>query len=422
MKNENRNSDGISESVSIILIIAMILILSIVIYALLFGSVGDKYLKKTVYLAGTAAAVDVPLTGNPQIMTFLPRAGDPFYLSGQTKGITGSNVTLKMISPDGQTIYPNTSALSGGLYGKTLFIYPKISATATQCDYAIADSMPSGTFRPMVVGCWTLQTIDTNFPILIDTYKVRISRGRDSLPSACGYIGTASDKFYRADCTAINQSQNGPPLTACTSSPGNMPCSHFGGSTSVSLPNDPTLSFTGKNLALSMWIKPDQASTNTADTSKWYTLLGKGQLVGGVESDNYQIVQIGNQVYFEWTDPTAPPGKQNFHVMTTSGPIVANAWTQVTVSITNGKLSLFTNCVSQPINYYNTNYPTDTAAIGAVDVNLLVNNNNFLVGKQNADTAANSFYFTGDMAGISVYNRGLSTSEIANACTGNYVC
>jgi len=147
--------------------------------------------------------------------------------------------------------------------------------------------------------------------------------------------------------------------------------------------------------------------------------MGKGQIIGGVETDNYQLVQIGNRIYFEWTDPATG---RHYHVMTSSTPIVAGKWTQVTISIANGQLTLYTDCVPQPVNYYQSNYPTDTTTIAPVNVNLGVNSNNFLVGMQNSDTPANRFYFDGDMAGISIYDRGLTSPEIADACSGNYIC
>jgi hypothetical protein len=418
MKPHMKHHTGISEVGAGILIVILVVILAIVAYLAIMGSLNPGFFKKTTYIAGTAATVDVPLAGNPQIVSFLAKAGDPFYFTGQVTGKTGSNVTLKLVSPDGQILYPNTSTLAGNLYGRTLYIYPKISPAATQCDYAITDTMPTSAFRPMVIGCWTLQTIDAETPSLIDSYKVNINQGRNSLPSACGFLGTANSKFYRSDCTALDQSKSGS-IKSCSDSPGNMPCSTLNGSSYVTVPNDPSLSFTGKNLALSAWIKPVRASASTSDTTNWYTIMGKGQLVGAVENDNYQLTQIGDEIYFEWTDPAT---STHYHVMTTSSPIKAGKWTQVTVTITNGDLSIYTNCALQPINYYKSNYPTDTSAISAVKVNLAVNSNNFLVGKQNADTAANSFYFDGDMAGISIYNRGLSTGEIANSCTGNYVC
>jgi hypothetical protein len=401
-----------------ILIIILVVALAVITYIAIFGTINLDSFKKTTYIAGTAAAADVPLSGKPQILTYLPRAGDPFHFSGQSDTRSGTNVTLKLISPEGQIIYPNMTGIAGNPYGRTLFIYPKISPSATQCDYVASETMPSGTYRPMVTGVWTLDMIDTGIPFLIDSYKVGIAQGRVSLPSACGFIGSGSQPFYRSDCTALNQTVTGP-AAACSNSPGNMPCTTFNRSTFVTVPNDPSLSFTGNNLALSVWIKPIRASSSISDTSNWYTILGKGQIVGGVENDNYQLVQIGNKIYFEWTDPATGT---HYHVMTSSSPLQAGQWTQVTVSITNGKLKVYTNCVEQPINYYRSNYPSDTTTVSAVDVNLAVNANNFLVGKQNSDTPANSFYFDGDMAGISIYDRGLTAPELAATCAGNYLC
>lgn len=78
MKNRYANSRGISETVSVILVIAMILVLAIVIYAMFFGAVDPKYMKKSAYVAGTATAVDIPRTSgiSDHVLSFLPMSGD----------------------------------------------------------------------------------------------------------------------------------------------------------------------------------------------------------------------------------------------------------------------------------------------------------------------------------------------------------
>ncbi len=414
--------NAVSEVGAGFLIIILVVVLGAVAYLAIFGNIDQAFVKKSAYIAATAEPFEVQLAGNPQIVAFLPRSGDPFYFTGQTKEIRGTNVTLKLISPDGKILYPNTSSLPSSLYGKNLYIYPKISSAATQCEYEISDSAPTSSFRPMIVGCWTLQTIDMEKPVLIASYPVRISEGRTSLPSACGFVANSSGKFYRSDCTAISQTVTGS-VTACTNgTPGNMPCSHFDGSSYVTLPNDPTLSFTGDELAISMWINPSQANHYSpgGSTSNWYTLMGKGQLfANNTEYDNYQLTQIGDQIYFEWTDSVT---NKHYHIMTNSAPITANQWNQVTVTITDGVLSVYTNCIQQPVSYYKDNYPGNTVTRSSLKVNLSTNDNNFLVGKQNSANPAYNFYFKGDLAGVSVYDRGLSSSEIASACTGNYVC
>ena len=87
MKEKNTNSTALSEVVSVILVIALVLVLAMVVYVLLFGSIDQKYLKKSVYVAGSAQETSIPsqfVGVDPyQLLTFSPKAGDPFYLTGQ---------------------------------------------------------------------------------------------------------------------------------------------------------------------------------------------------------------------------------------------------------------------------------------------------------------------------------------------------
>ena len=82
MKMKNMNTHGISEVVSVILVIALILVLAMVIYTLLFGSLS---LKQTSRVAATAGTVSVP-TGATiiPIMYAQPASGDKYYLLGQS--------------------------------------------------------------------------------------------------------------------------------------------------------------------------------------------------------------------------------------------------------------------------------------------------------------------------------------------------
>lgn len=67
--------------------------------------------------------------------------------------------------------------------------------------------------------------------------------------------------------------------------------------------DNPDLQFTG-DMSLSLWLRPADASGPLSGSgSNWHTIVGKGQLTGGSnEIDNYQLVQMGNQMYFEWND------------------------------------------------------------------------------------------------------------------------
>ena len=191
MKVKNTNSYALSETVSVILVIVLVLILAMVVYALLFGSIDQNYLKKSVYVAGSAAAMDLPSTSNlpDEVLAFTPEHGDPFYLTGQSNGITGgSQVTLMAISPSGTVMHPNASTLTGSLYGKQLYIYPSGSGGATQCNYSISSTPPTGNLRPMSIGIWTVQLIDENVHVLAASFPASIKQGTTSLPVAGGFL------------------------------------------------------------------------------------------------------------------------------------------------------------------------------------------------------------------------------------------
>ncbi|MFA6224976.1 MAG: hypothetical protein WC620_02065 [Methanoregula sp.] len=138
MKGKNTNSTAVSETVSVILVIALVLVLAMVVYVLLFGSVDQKYLKKSVYVAGDAKVGNILQSSglNDQILTFMPKAGDPFYLTGQTQDKQGTRVTLKVMKPNGAVLSLTASGLKGTLYAETLFVYQTPSSTV--CDMSIS--------------------------------------------------------------------------------------------------------------------------------------------------------------------------------------------------------------------------------------------------------------------------------------------
>src|SRR5208337_492493 len=230
MKVKNTNSYALSETVSVILVIVLVLILAMVVYALLFGSIDQKYLKKSVYVAGSAAAIDLPSTSNlpDEVLAFTPDAGDPFYLTGQNNGITGTQVTLMAISPSGTVMHPNASTLTGSLYGKQLYIYPSGSGGATQCNYSISSTPPTGNLRQMSIGTWTVQLIDENVHVLAASFPASIKQGTTSLPVAGGFLTPGSSQLYDVDCTPINATVNGD-LTSTPTGPGGMLATYFNG-------------------------------------------------------------------------------------------------------------------------------------------------------------------------------------------------
>jgi Concanavalin A-like lectin/glucanases superfamily len=414
MQNRNTSSRGMSEVTSEILVIALILVLAIVIYVLVFGNFNPAYMKKTVYVGATADTVDIPHASGltDHVLTLMPKSGDKFYLNGQQSPDTsGIKTSLRLVNPAGSSVTARTSSLSGVLYGKQLYIYPNNSGSATMCDYDVSTALPPANLRPMSTGTWKIQLIDEEQHVLANSYDVAIRYGSTSLPTAGGFIFG----LFRSDCSPYTETIHGT-LPNYTSGPGGMSYTHFDGASSMSIPNDPGLSMTG-DMAISVWIRPDTTGSTPAN---WHTVIGKGQIVGGQENDNYQLVTIGNDLYFEWGDTST--GK-HYHVSTTGlNPLQNNQWGYVTVDVkggTAGGVSIYNNGQLVPVQYYNNNnpYPWEGTPMATPPVvNLQANNLPVNVGVQ-ADPS-NPFYYKGDIGALSLYNRALTPAEIAQNYAG----
>lgn len=410
MENPDTNSRGISETVSTILVIALVLVLAMVIYILVSGAADPKYMEKTVYVAGETSII--PLSNNPEsdyVLTYLPKAGDPFYLVGQRLG-NGTPVTMKVFSPDGRNLTPDTSRLTGTLYGKTLYIYqdPK---SPNSCEYIVSDTRPTNAQPPfipppMVNGNWKIQFIDEKIHVLADTYTTTVTKGTTSLPVTI-LSGTGSGgKSYRADCSVSLGTCVGVCPLQYNTSPCNMTYSKLTGSNSLTFPDDPTLKYTG-DMSIAVSIRP----TTTGDSNSsgnWHQIIGKGVTVGvNNENDNYQFFQMGNRLYFEWNDAVTGT---HYHAITPVGVIQAGQWNNLDVVVQNGNLVIYDNGASLPLSYYQSNVPW-TNPIAAPVIRLQNNDNPVTIGKQNG-SPGNEFFFTGDIGEIALYNRGLTLAEI----------
>jgi FlaG/FlaF family flagellin (archaellin) len=410
MKRKNTNSTAVSEVVSVILVIALVLVLAMVVYILLFGSIDQKYLKKSVYVAGDANIGNIlqPSGLNDQVLTFMPKAGDPFYLTGQNQNTKGTQVTLKILSPDGKILSPDASGLSGALYGKTLFLYPNSSPSSTVCDLAISDKVPSGYLRPMVTGRYTIQLIDEQTHVLANSFTTTIKQGTTSLPVAGGFI--TPGKIYRSDCTLITSNTTGS-LPTSPSGPGNMTFTTFNGASFMAIKNDPSLSFTG-DMAISLWMRPTTAG-DPNNPSSWHQILGKGAISGSSENDNYQLFQMGNKLVFEWNDATNPT--IHYQAITQNPTVTAGNWNYVTASISGGKIQIYNNGQLQDLVYSQGVDPRSivTPFPNPPVVKLQSTPNDVTVGKQNGGSGS-EFYYTGDIGATSLYNRGLTLTEISS--------
>jgi hypothetical protein len=413
MNGKKSTVDGISEMVSVALILVLVVALAVVVYSLMSASVKPEYLQKSVYIAGEAKTTSLSSGGSGpyDLLSFLANAGDPFYITGQANN-SGTRTTMKVVTPDNRTLTPDASSLKGSLYGRTLYIYQKSSSNA--CEYGITDSIPDvKTLPKMVTGRYQIQIIDEKLHVLASTYTTDITKGTTSLPATV-LMGTGTGTGYRSDCSSQNGScpRGCPPVY--NTSPCNRTYTRFNGSTYLTFADDPTLKYTG-DTTISVSIRPKTTGAySNSNTADWHEIIGKG-VTSGVnnEDDNYQLVQMGDRLYFEWNDKTTGT---HYHAMTPTGVLTAGAYTQVDVVVQGGKLSIYVDGQSQTLSYYQSNVPGTNPLSTAPTVSLKDNSNAVTVGKQNGDPAC---YFNGDIGEISLYNRALSAAELSgNACSG----
>jgi len=375
---------------------------------------GTLFQPKSAFIACEADVTEVERGGEMvQLVTLFLKDGDPFHFVGQQPPLEGSEVLLKVFTPDGKIVYPDASSISGPLYGKRLIIYPNSTRLSTQCDYIVAEDLPPGNLRDLVQGTWKMQLIDMDANILITGgLEAEVTEGSMSYSRIEGSPGLGC--IYRADCSALCPSTPGG-TPGESGPPENMTYLRFDGNDYVTYPDDPSLAYTG-DLGVSLWIKPSQLGTNWQDSSKWMQLIGKGiQTSSTQENKNYDVYLIGKRLYFEWDDRVT---NQHYHVMTNSDAVTTTAdWSYINVVVDDGEPALYVNGVEQPYSYYQSNVPgqnliTDPSQYPVV--NLKDNDNPLIMGKQLTDLTSNQFYYKGDMGNFALYNRGMSEEEILN--------
>ena len=409
MKKQMLNSDGISEAVSVILVISLLLVLAFVVYAMFFGTIS---LKPTSRVAAYAATSTVPLTAQEsrQIMNTHSVSGDNYYLKGQ-QNIPASTTNLAVASyrlqdPNGNSypVTPVSLSSNANKYGTQLYIY---KGQGQIPDYRVTDNLDSisssAQTTPFAVGNYKITMIDNTADVVLNTMDVRIT-GDGTAGSS-----VSSGPLLNVDPNSTWAIYGG---VTNTTDPYGLTIYTFDGTTGyLSGLSNVAQDFTG-NLSLSLWMKPTTVGTNNGDTANWHTIIGKGILNGGSsEFDNYQLVQIGTKLYFEWTD--ALISTNHYHIMTNSTPVQAGHMAYVVVTVNAGVPAIYYDGVAQPFSYYKSNYPTDTTTISPVLVNMQNNNYNLLTGKQNGPVGS-EFFFKGDMSEVALYNRALTAGEIAH--------
>ncbi len=319
---------------------------------------------------------------------------EPAYLSGHCHRMAGLCHQMGHLSPE-------------TFMESRLYIYPSEKPGAHPCELNISESLPNYNLREMVHGKWTIQFVDEDAHILVMSNSDGvITRGITSLPKVSGSPG---DLMYRADCSLLPNTSYGnlPNRSALYNATMNMFYKSFDGSTQYyQYPNDPSLIFTG-DLGISIWLQP-MALGDPANSGNWHTIIGKGILnADGSEYDNYQVVAIGNVLYFEWNNADGT----HYHAQTSNAALTQGAWQYVTVNVQkNGQPQFYVNGVLQPSQVWTGNVP-NSGSPSTATVNMLDNNNPVKVGKQNAGPP-NEFYFNGNIGNMALYNRALNANEI----------
>lgn len=411
MNKETIGPDGISEVLSIILLIAVTLILAYFVYILVFGPM--SLLKPTSRIAAYAGTTTVPLgdTIPPmQIIDIQAMAGDYYYLTGQqnippdaTKTAVAS---FTLLDPQGNSypVVPTILSPDANKYGTTLYLYKGQNSVYRVTDNLSSISYAPTQLYPFDLGEYKITMIDTTADVILDTMDVTITGN----PASSAGTSLPAPPLLNIEPNATWEMHGG--VTNSTDPSSGLTIYTFDGTSGyLSGQSNPALAFTG-DMTLSLWMDPT-ATGDPNNPSDWHTIIGKGQLNGGSsENDNYQLVQIGDELYFEWNDASTGI---HYHIMTDSGPVQAGQTGYVDLTVNSGVPAIYYNGVAQPFNYYQSNYPTDTSTIAPVPVNMQNDSNDLLTGKQNGPPG-DEFYYQGQMSEVALYNYALSSDSITH--------
>jgi len=402
---------GVSETVSVILMVVLVIGIALVLWSVFMGY--PSMLHHTVYIASEAKAEEIMQPGGQpmEVVALSIKEAEPFHFAGQEPPVTGKEVLIKVVTPDGRTLYPTPFIKGGSLEGKTLYIYPNSSGYSSYCNYIVSDTVPIGRLRPFATGTWVIQLIDPEANLLISSDdRARIRRGTTSYALAGG---TPGGGVFRTDCTPLSYSINGNPALHNTGSPMNMSYLSFDGVDDwIAYADDPTLTYTG-DLTISIWLNPKNVgSPNQYMSSEyWKQVIGKGQQISSsTEDKNYDLYLIGDRVYFEWDDRVTGT---HYHVMTDAPAISADTWNYVNLVVEGGTPKIYVNGESKPYSYYQSNVPGNnriTNPSQVPQIQLKDNSYPMTMGKQSSTTWP--FYYKGDIGSFALYNRGLTQEEI----------
>jgi hypothetical protein len=418
MRNRQINSSGISETVTVILVIALVIGLAVAIYAMLFGSVS---LTKSSLVAASAGTANVPLdaSSSMQIMRVLPMAGESYYLKGQST-IPASSATTPLAIASFDITDPNgrVSTVTNGYLttnanklGSPLYIYKDQSNNYRLTDSLASISYAPAQIKPFALGEYQINMIDNTAHVPMNIMTVKITGNGTS--SSSGSLSLPLLNTLPNSSWVVHGG-----VTNTTDTSGLTVYNFDGTSGYLSATANPALSFTG-NLSLSLWMNPTSTGSS-GSSSNWHTIIGKGYVAGvNNENDNYQLMQLGDKLLFEWTDT----GGNHYQAITQSSVLTAGTMQYVTTTVDAGQLTIRVNGGAPLALTYNTgNVPgSGTILSTAPVINLQNNGNDLLTGKQNAASAANNFYYSGTMSEVALYNRPLTADEIAHNVNYNQI-
>jgi len=414
------NSKGISELSGTILVILLVVVLAMIIFAVMSGALSGL-IPQTSKIAATAGTLNVPVGSSQyaQALYALPTAGQSYYLSGQSSIPSGYPVVSFVLrDPQGNSHQVGVASYStsANKFGTPIYLYEDENNNYWATDSSARVLASANQIRPFSHGTWTISMIDNvaHVPLTIMTANIVSGSSLTNVNGSTTRWMNGSWNLVNSSGYLINFTNYGvTPLTG----PGGTNAFYFNGSSYVAGQDNTGLQFTG-DMSLSLWIDPTTANGPLSGSgSNWGTLVGKGSInPSGQENDNYQLVQMGNQIYFEWGDTSTG---QHYNVVTNS-VLSNNNWNYVAVTTTStGAPVIYVNGVAQPYTIYNSNTPgvnqvgTSSNPPAGFGVHLANVNNGILIGKQNA-AAPNDFYYTGGMSGVAFYNRALTSTDVAN--------
>ena len=415
MNLKQTNPDGISEVVSVILIIALVLILACIIYLLISGSL-SSLLMQTSRVAALAGTTTVPLADTippMQIIDMYSVSGDHYTLTGQQNLPPVSPgtpvVTFTLLDPHGSSypVIPTLLSSNANKFGTPLYFYKSQNSV-----YRVTDNLSSISYAPAQVfpfdlGNYKITMIDNTANVILDTMDVTVTG--NATPSAAGStVSLPASPILNVAPNATWTMYGG--VTNSTDPSGLTIYTFDGTSGYLSGQSNPALAFTG-DMTLSFWMDPT-ATGDPNNPSNWHTIIGKGQLNSdGTESDDYQLVQLGDQLYFEWNDANTGT---HYNILTNGAPISAGAMQYVTVSVNNGVPAVMVNGNTESFSMYAGNEPQeDNTPITPVAVDMDSNNDNLLTGKQNGPPG-DEFYYQGTMSEVALYNYAISADAIVH--------